>query len=242
MTGKTAVVGQDNAGRILRALGMPKAVHIVRYMHMNGWFGFKGLEDALGLERNVLLMHLAALEEAGLVEKKTSADGKALEFRIRREFPELSLTRLATEEGPFLKAAKFYSNLVIGAIERSKDLNGGLQDILRLEVSRANGWHDGKAKAVLSCLEINSPALRTYDNLRGMVAQGVLSDEDLPVLKKVFLGVLCVLIQTVETRADKNISRLLLRVASRDLIDGLGEDVGTFGLLEGIPEEYFRQV
>ncbi len=242
MTGKTAVVGQDNAGRILRALGMPRAVHIVRYMHMNGWFGLKGLEDALGLERTELLMHLAALEEAGLVERKASADGKVLEFRIKREFPELSLTRLATEEGPFLKAAKFYSNLVLGAIERAKDLNGGLQEALRFEVSKANGWHDTKAKAVLSCLEISGPALRTYDNLRALVAQGVLSDQDLPVLKKVFLSVLCVLIRTVETRADKNISRLLLRVASRDLIDGLGDDIGTFGLLEGIPEEYFRQV
>jgi DNA-binding transcriptional ArsR family regulator len=240
MTGKTTVVGQNNAGRILRALGMPKAVHIVRYMHMNGWFGLMGLEDALGLERTELLVHLAALEEAGLVERK--ADGNALEFRIKREFPELSLTRLATEESPFLKAAKFYSNLVLGAIERSKDLNGGLQDILKLEVSKANGWHDTKAKAVLSCLEVNGPALRTYDKLRNMVSQGVLTDEDLPVLKKVFLGVLCVLIRTVETRSDKNISRLLLRVASRDLIDGMGDDIGTFGLLDGIPEEYFRQV
>ena len=239
MTGKSSVVSTDTASRVLRALGMPRAVQIMRYMHMNGWFQLQRLEGSLGLDRTELMSHLAALEEAGLVESK---HGKAPEFRLRREFPELNLTRLATEEGPFLKASKFYSNLVLGALERSKDLNGGLYDVLRLEVSKANGWHDGKAKAVLSCLDVGAGPISTYDNLRRMVAQGVLGDDDLPVLKKVFLSVLSVLIQCLESRSDRNISRLLLRVASKELMEGLGEDVKAFGLLDGIPEVYFRQV
>jgi len=244
MTGKSSVVGTENATRILRALGMPKAVHLMRYMHMNGWFGVAQLEDSMGMDRTELLVHLAALEEAGLVERRQSGDdaSSTTEFRIKREFPTLNLTQLATEEGPFLRAAKFYSNLVLGALERSRELNHGLYDALKLEVSTANGWRDGKAKAVLSCLDVAHGPLKTYDNLREMVARGVLGDEDLPVIKKVFLSVLIALIQCVETRSDRNISRLLLRVASRDLIDGLGEDVESMGLLEGIPLEYFRQV
>jgi DNA-binding transcriptional ArsR family regulator len=242
MTHNVSSVGEVDARKVLRALGMPRAVQLVRYMHMNGWFGLKGLEGPLGLDRNELLAHLAALEEAGLVERRASGSDRAVEFRLRRGMPELSLTKLATEEGPFLKAAKFYSNLVLGAIGRSRELNGGLCDLLKLEVSRANGWHDPKAKAVLSCLEVGSGPVRTYDNLRAMVAQGVLGDDDLPVLKKVFLSVLSAMVQCLESKSDRNISRLLLRVAAKDPLDWLGEDVRTYGLLDGLPEDYFRQV
>jgi len=241
MSDDVSSVGEVDASKVLRALGMPRAVQLVRYMHMNGWFGLQGLEGPLGMERNELVAHLAALEEAGLVERRAVSD-RALEFRLRRGMPELSLTKLATEEGPFLKAAKFYSNLVLGALERSRELNGGLYDSLKLEVSRANGWHDPKAKAVLSCLEVGSGPMKTYDNLRAMVAQGILGDSDLPVLKKVFLSVLTAMVQCLESRSDRNISRLLLRVAAKDLLDGLGDDVRAHGLLEGMPEDYFRQV
>ena len=80
MSGKSSVVSTDMASKVLRALGMPRAVQIVRYMHMNGWFLLQRLEASLGMDRTELMVHLAALEEAGLVP----VDLPSVEAALRR--------------------------------------------------------------------------------------------------------------------------------------------------------------
>jgi len=232
---------EDRADQILRVLAMPRTVPIMRYLHMNGWFRADRLCDDLNVGKRELLAYLEAMENVGLVERKVNED-RGTEFRLRREIPDINLAKLATDAGPFLKGVKFYINLLFGALEKSKELDPDLSVSLGHNVFVTNGWRDHKAKAIQSCFDPTGGASSTYNNFRRMVAEGVLGPEDLPVLKKVVLAMLVVLISDLETRTDRNISRLIIRVASMELIDEFQDEIQKFELLEALPQEYFRQV
>jgi hypothetical protein len=242
---------EDRAKRILKVLAMPRTVSIMRYMHMNGWFPADRLCDNLKIGKRELLAYMDSMEEVGLVECRTCAypsNGKEVtgptdgEFRLRKEIPDINLAKLATDDGPFLKGVKFYSNLLFKALERAKELDEGLAQTLAGQVFVTNGWGDQKAKAVLSCFDPTGGPASTYNNFRRMVAEGVLDDNDLPVLKKVVLAMMVVLISNLETKADRTVSRLIIRVASMEILEEFEEEVEEFGLLESLPSDYFRQV
>jgi hypothetical protein len=237
----TAGAYEDRADRVLRVLAMPRTVSIMRYMHMNGWFPTMILCDNLKVGKRELFAYLDAMEDVGLVERRSNG-GTDPEFRIRKEIPDVNLTKLATDVGPFLKSVKFYIHLLFKALDKARELDEGLSAALGHEVFLTNGWRDQKAKAVSSCFDPVGGATNTYNNFQRMVAQGVLGPEDLPVLKKVVLAMVVVLIADLEARTDRNVSRLVLRVASMELLDEFEDEVKRFGLLDSLPLEYFRQV
>lgn len=241
----------ERAQRILSVLAMPRTVPIMRHMHMNGWFTVRRLCSSLDMDMEDMQYHLEALEAVGLLERKADDEGEGegsilddgdVEFRLRRDMPDLSLAKLASEEDRLLRAVKFYSNLIFSALERAKELGPGISSEISDLALSTNGWKDAKAKAVLSCFDLHGGPAATYHNFRRMAAQGVLAQEDMPVIKKVSLSMLVVLIGALEERTDPTMARLVMRVASRDVMRVFGEDLEENGLLDSIPGEYFRQV
>jgi hypothetical protein len=154
----------------------------------------------------------------------------------------VDLNNVIAEKSEFLQVAKFYLGLINALISKTQEFRKELGIELKSELGKVNGWKDPKARAVVSSFDPTKGPEATMKNLERMMAEGVLLEEDIPILKKVMLSYITALIIMIEEKADSTISKLLFRLSSCDCIEDARNLIDSRSLLSSIPEVYLKQI
>jgi hypothetical protein len=219
---------------------MANTVQILRHMHLNGWFTVSDIARDLDLDPVTLERQLDQMTDANLLIVKNSTEIKS--YRINKELPTVDVRSVVTHKSEFLEVARFYLELIDTLTAKAEEFDKSLGNAMKQELGRVNGWKDPKARAVVSSFNPAKGTESTLGNLERMMHEGVLLEEDIPILKKVMLCFLSALILKIESRADATISRLLFRLASCHCIEDARDLVAGKSLLTGIPETYLKQI
>ncbi|MBM4249797.1 MAG: hypothetical protein FJ149_10285 [Euryarchaeota archaeon] len=228
--------------RMIALLAQESTLDLLRAMGNGEWRSAGELSAAVPLDPELIGARLSALSELGVVRGR---DDEVRRYRLARPVIRIDLDLRSVPPGPgyILDVVRFYVRLLANLLDRSHEAGGrplrsaALQSIRLVRCSLPE-----EERFLLSC---NQDGVETGPCLRSLerrIMAGELTDADLPRVREAFLRALGAVGDGLKGFVDDSTVKLVFRLAARELLrDGSGLAV-RFGLLEGIPHSYLKQV
>lgn len=228
--------------RMIALLAQDSTLSLLQAMRATTWLSSAELQDAVGLEREELVLRLEALVSLGVVG--TRDDGvrrwKLLQPRISLEVDLLSLP---PGPGYILDVVRFYLRLLSNILARCSEVGGrglraaALDAIMQLRLAVPD-----QERALLWCLCNGIEFGPCLQDLENRILAGELRDSDLPWVRSTYIAALRAVADRLKGLVDDSAGKLIFRLAARDILHEGAELAGRFALLEGIPETFLKQV
>ncbi len=228
---------------LVAALHHPMAVPLLRRLFQNGWYTPQTLATEYALGVDELDAVLGPLVRIGLVERRppTAASGPAIAYRLCRSSEYAPMLALLRRDCYVKDVGRFYLLLLHQLLERAEAVDRGLGVRLLGELQDCLRLQSGRPQRLLE-LAMLRPSAVAVAAFADEVDQDLVDDSDIPLVKETYVGAISTVIASLEGALEPNVSKLVVRLASRPLLADPPEVISAFGLLEPLPPLYFRQV
>ena len=228
--------------RMISILARESTIALLREMRPGGWRTLGELAAASGIEPDYLRKTLSELVEMGVLDgRKFPEPG----YRLLQPRITLSLDLREIPPGPgyILDVVRFYMVLLSNIIERCKEMGGmPLQEKALDAIAWARASLSDEKRVLLNCFRHGIDSRGCLSALENRILAGELKDPDMGWVRDAYLLTLRSVMERVLAHLDDSAGKLMLRLATRQILREGEELVSRFALLEGIPERYLKQV
>ena len=228
--------------RMISLLARESTIALLREMRPGGWRTPGELAAGSGIEPDYLRKTLSELAQMGVLDARELPEPgyRLLQPRITLC---LDLREIPPGPGYVLDVVRFYTMLLSNILERCKEVGGRplqeeAQDVIALERASLSD----ERRVLLNCFRHGIDSRGCLSALENRILAGELNDSDMGWVRGEYLKTIRSVMKMVLARLDDSAGKLLMRLATRQILLDGGELVARFALLEGVPERYLKQV
>ena len=236
-------INNGKSKRMISLLARESTLAVLRDMRPGGWCTLGELAGTSAIEPGYLRRVLEELVEMGVLEGSGAGGGPRYRLLQPRITLSLDLRELPPGPGYILDVVRFYFVLLSNLIERCREAGGpALHTEALNSIALVRERLPDSDKGLLFCLRQGIERSACMAALEDRILAGDLTDADLGRVRQIYLSALRALVEGLLARVDESTGKLVLRLSARELLVQGDELVHRFDLLEGIPENYLKQV